>query len=66
VSKTSLLPVAFQGIVLKVNGTLSEGDLIAAIQNRAATVRIDEYDIFAADTSLSVQRYSRHHDKGKR
>ena len=65
-SKTSPLPVAFQGIVLKVNGTLTEDDLIAAIRNRTSTVRIDEYDVFAADTSLSVQRYSRHHDKGGR
>ena len=65
-SKTSPLSVAFQGIVLKVNGTLTEDDLIAAIRNRTSTVRIDEYDVFAADTSLSVQRYSRHHDKGGR
>jgi len=65
-SKTSPMPVAYQGIVLKVNGTLSEDDLVAAIQKRTATVRIDEYDVFAADTSLNVQRYSRHHDKGAR
>ena len=65
-AKGSPLPVAYQGIVLKVNGTLSEGDLIAAIQNRTATVKIDEYDVFAADSSLNVQRYSRHHDKGMR
>jgi len=55
-----------QGIVLKVNGTLSEDELIAAIQKRTAAVKVDEYDIFAADTSLNVQRYSRHHDKGGR
>jgi hypothetical protein len=63
-SKTSLPPM--QGIVLKVNGTLSEDELIAAIQKRTAAVKVDEYDIFAADTSLNVQRYSRHHDKGGR
>ena len=66
VSKTSPMPLAYQGIVLKVNGTLSEDDLIAAIRHRTATVRIDEYDIFAADTSLNVQRYSRNHDKDRR
>ncbi len=65
-SKTSPLPVAYQGIALKVNGALSEDDLIGAIQKRTATVKIDEYDVFAADTSLNVQRYSRNHDKGRR
>lgn len=65
VSKTNPMPLAYQGIVLKVNGTLSEDDLIAAIRNRSSLVRIDEYDIFAADTSLNIQRYSRH-DKDRR
>jgi len=65
-SKASPMPLAYQGIVLKVNGTLSEEELIAAIRHRAATVRIDEYDVFAADSSLNVQRYSRNHDKDRR
>lgn len=65
-SKASPVPLAYQGIVLKVNGTLSEDDLITAIRRRTAAVRIDEYDVFAADTSLNVQRYSRNHDKDRR
>ena len=64
-STTSPTPVAYQGIVLKVKGNLSEDDLTAAIRKRTATVRIDEYDVFAADTSLNVQRYSRHHDNSR-
>jgi hypothetical protein len=65
-SKTSPWPVAYQGIVLKVNGRLSKRDLIAAIQSRSTSVMIDEYDVFAADTSLNIQRYSRNHDNGRR
>jgi Carboxypeptidase regulatory-like domain len=61
-SKESPQPSAYQGIVLKVKGTLSIEDLLAAIRNRTPTVRIDEYDVFGAD-SVSVQRYSRPHDR---
>ena len=53
----------YQGIVLKVNGTLSVEDLIAAIRNRTSTVTIDEYDLFGAD-GLSSQKYSRRHEGG--
>jgi hypothetical protein len=56
-------PSAYQGIVLKVKGTLSVESLLAAIRNRTPTVKINEYDVFGAD-SVSVQRYSRPHDGG--
>jgi hypothetical protein len=56
-------PSVYQGIVLKVKGTLSIEELLAAIRNRTPTIKIDEYDVFGAD-SVSVQRYSRPHDGG--
>jgi hypothetical protein len=59
-SKGSPQPSAYQGIVLKVKGTLSVEDLLAAIRNRAPTIKIDEYDVFG-DDSISVQKYSRPH-----
>jgi hypothetical protein len=59
-SKGSPQPSVYQGIVLKVKGTLSVEDLLAAIRNRTPTIKIDEYDVFGAD-SVSVQRYSRPH-----
>jgi hypothetical protein len=62
-SKGSPQPSVYQGIVLKVKGTLSVEDLLAAIRNRTPTIKIDEYDVFGAD-SVSVQRYSRPHDGG--
>jgi hypothetical protein len=62
-SKGSPQPSVYQGIVLKVKGTLSVEDLLAAIRNRTPTTKIDEYDVFGAD-SVSVQRYSRPHDGG--
>lgn len=58
-------PSVHQGIVLKVKGTLSVKDLFTAIRNRTPTIKIDEYDVFGAD-SVSVQRYSRLHDSGLR
>jgi hypothetical protein len=57
-SKNSPQPSVYQGIVLKVNGTLSVDDLVAAIRNRTPTIKIDEYDVFGAD-GMSVQRHSR-------
>jgi hypothetical protein len=62
-SKGSPQPSVYQGIVLKVKGTLSVEELLAAIRNRTPTIKIDEYDVFGAD-SVSVQRYSRPHDGG--
>jgi hypothetical protein len=62
-SKRSLQPSVYQGIVLKLNGTLSVDDLLAAIRKRTPTTRIDSYDVFGAD-SVSVQRYSRPHGGG--
>jgi hypothetical protein len=62
-SKGSPQPSVFQGIVLKVKGTLSVEDLLAAIRNRTPTIKIDEYDLFGAD-GVSVQRYSRPHYGG--
>jgi len=59
-SKGSPQPLVYQGIVLKVKGTLSVDDLVAAIRNRTPTVKIDEYDVFGAD-NVSIQRYSRPH-----
>lgn len=63
-SKGNPQPGLYQGIVLKVKGTLSVEDLLAAIRHRTPTVKIDEYDVFGAD-SVSVQRYSRPHDRGE-
>lgn len=60
-SKESPQPSVYQGIVLKVKGTLSVEDLLAAIRKRTSTIKIDEYDVFGAD-SVSVQRYSRPRD----
>jgi len=62
-SKGSPQPKVYQGIVLKVEGTLSVEDLLAAIRNRTPTIKIDEYDVFGAN-SVGVQRYSRPHDAG--
>lgn len=62
-SKGSPQPNVYQGIILKVNGTLSVDDLLTAIRNRTPTIKIDEYDVFGAD-GLSVQRYSRPHGRG--
>jgi hypothetical protein len=62
-SKASPQPGVFQGIVLKVKGTLSVEDLLAAMRNRTPTIKIDEYDLFGGD-GVSVQRYSRPHDGG--
>ena len=62
-SKGSPQPSVYQGIVLKVNGTLSVEDLLAAIRNRTPTITVDEYDVFGAG-SVSVQRYSRPHGVG--
>jgi len=59
-SKGSPQPSVYQGIVLKVKGTLSVDDLLTAIRDRAPTIKIDEYDVFGAD-SVNVQRYSRPH-----
>lgn len=61
-SKGSPRPSVYQGIVLKVNGTLSVKDLIAAIRNRTPTIVIDEYWVFGAD-GVDARRYSRPHDK---
>ena len=54
-------PRVYQGIVLKVKGTLSVEDLLAAIRHRTPTIKIDEYDVFGAN-GVGVQRYSRPHD----
>lgn len=62
--KGSPQPSVYQGIVFKVKGTLSVEDLLAAIRHRTPTVKIDEYDVFGAG-SVSVQRYSRPHDRGE-
>jgi hypothetical protein len=62
-SKESPHPSVYQGIVLKVKGTLSVEDLLEAIRNRTPTIKIDEYDVFCAD-GVSVQRYSRPHGRG--
>jgi hypothetical protein len=51
-------PCVYQGIVVKVNGILTVGDLLTAIRNRTATTKIDSYDVFGSN-GLSVQRYSR-------
>jgi hypothetical protein len=48
-SKSSPQPRVYQGIVLKVKGTLSVDDLVAAIRSRTPTVKIDEYDVFGAE-----------------
>lgn len=58
-SKDSPPPSVYQGIVLKVNGTLSVDDLLKSIRSHTSTVTIDEYDIFGTN-SVSIQRYSRH------
>ena len=60
-SNRSPQPNVYQGIVLKVKGTLSLEDLLAAIRKRTPTIRIDEYDVFGTD-NVSVQRYSRPHE----
>ena len=61
-SKDSPQPSVYQGIVIKVNGTLTEKDLAAAIRDRTSPVKIDEYDVFGPD-GIGVQRYSRRHPK---
>jgi hypothetical protein len=50
--------IAYQGIVVKVNGDLSVDDLLAAIRDRSQAVKIDEYNTFGA-SGLSVVRRSR-------
>jgi len=60
-SEGSPQPSVYQGIVLKVKGTLSVEDLRTAIRKHTPTIKIDEYDVFGAD-SVSVQRYSRPHE----
>ncbi len=62
-SKESPQPTVYQGIVLKVKGTLTVEDLLAAIRNRTPTIKIDEYDVFGAD-GVGIQRYSRPHEEG--
>jgi len=64
-SKDSPQTGPYQGVVLKVKGTLSVQEFLAAIRDRTPTVMIDEYDIFGAD-NVSIQRYSRPHEKGRR
>jgi hypothetical protein len=59
-AKGSPQPSVYQGIVLKVNGTLTVEDLLAAIRSRTPAVKIDEYDVLGGD-GVSVQRYSRPH-----
>jgi len=54
-------PRAYQGIYLKVKGTLSVENLLEAILNRNPTIKIDEYEVFGSD-NVTVQRYSRPHD----
>jgi len=58
-SKEGAQPSVYQGIVVKVNGSLSVEDLVAAIRKRTPTVKIDEYDVFGDGSS--VQKYSRPH-----
>jgi hypothetical protein len=55
-------PTVYQGIVLKVKGTLSVKDLLTAVRNRTPAVVIDEYEVFGAD-GVGVQRYSRPHHR---
>jgi hypothetical protein len=43
------LPRAFQGMVLKVRGQLSEYELITAIRKRDPSVAIDEFLVFGED-----------------
>ena len=64
-SKGSPQPHVYQGIVLKVKGTLYVDDLVPAIRSRTPTVTIDEYDVFGAD-NVSIQRYSRPHSEDDR
>ena len=57
-SKNSPRPCVYQGIVLKVNGVLTVGDLLTAIRKRTTTTKIDSYDVFGND-GVGVQRYLR-------
>jgi hypothetical protein len=57
-SKNDPTPCVYQGIVVKVNGSLSVEDLLAAIRSRTTTIRIDSYDVFGVE-GIGVQRYSR-------
>jgi hypothetical protein len=59
-SPKSPQPSVYQGIVLKVNGEISVNELLAAIRNRDASIKIDSYDVFGAK-GLGIQRYSRPH-----
>lgn len=63
-SKSDPQPSAYQGIVLKVKGTLSVEDLVRAIRNRTPSTRIDEYEVFGAD-SVGVRRFSQSYDRDK-
>jgi hypothetical protein len=47
-SKGSPLPSVYRGIVLKVKGTLTVEDLVAAIRKRNPAIKIEEYEIFGA------------------
>jgi len=62
-SKGSPQPSVYQGIVLKVNGALSVGDMVTAIRKRDSRIRIDSYAVFGGD-GVSVQRYSRSPQRG--
>ena len=64
-SKSSPQPRVYQGIVLKVKGTLSVDDLVAAIRSRTPTVKIDEYDVFGADNA-SIRNDTRDRTTKKR
>ncbi len=57
-SKNDPTPWVYQGIVVKVNGSLFIEDLLAAIRSRTTTIRIDSYDVFGGE-GIGVQRYSR-------
>lgn len=55
-------PRVYQGIVLKVKGTLSVEELLTAIRRRTPAIKIDEYDVFGSD-DVKIQSYSRPHNK---
>lgn len=50
-------PRVYQGIVLKVNGSLSVEQLLDAIRLRKTTVVLDEYALFG--DGISIQKHSR-------
>jgi hypothetical protein len=61
-SKDSPKTGPYQGIVLRVKGTLCVPEFLAAIRNPTPTVKIDAYEIFGVD-NVGVQRYSRPHEE---